>query len=88
MPDNSTPRTRALDEVFPQNYIDENRKVWFWMLVSYLKIRTLELWLKHHPQATYESFDLIWPSLFDVMLRQATKESAQKLREQVIANWN
>lgn len=76
------------DEVSLQNLVDENRSAWFWMLVSYLKMRTWELWLRHYPETAYESFELIWPSLFDGMLRQATKENSQKLRTMVGHNNN
>jgi hypothetical protein len=61
----------------------ENREEWFWMVVSYVKMRMLAVWLLHYPNTSYESFELIWPLLFDQMLAQATTWTANKLHDQV-----
>ena len=67
-----TPRTK-----------EENRAAWFWMVMSYMKFKTLELWLRCFPDISYESFEAIWPTLLDRMLRNATRETARKLREKI-----
>jgi hypothetical protein len=66
----------------------ENNQEWFWMLINYMKMKTLAIWLFHYPTTTYEEFELIWPLLLDQMLAQATAWTAKKLSERVVINSN
>jgi hypothetical protein len=59
------------------------RDEWFWMMVSYMKMRTLAVWLYYYPCTTLENFDLMWPLIFDRMLSQATARTVAELRSQV-----
>lgn len=61
---------------------------WFWMLVNYMKIKTLELWFRLYPQSSLESFELLWPRFFENMLSHATNATSQKLHAMVIINDN
>jgi hypothetical protein len=61
---------------------------WFNNLVSYLKVRTLALYLKANPEMAYEGFELLWPTLFDNMLHRATRETCWILKQKVEANNN
>ena len=76
-------RSPLSDELTLQQIIEETSTIWFWMLVSYLKVKTLELWLRYYPETSYQNFELVWPRLFDQMLSQSTSETARKLRERV-----
>lgn len=58
------------------------------MLVCYMKMKTYALWLKHYPETSYESFELIWPTLFDQMLAGATAAAVKALAESVPVNPN
>jgi hypothetical protein len=60
----------------------EGQLLWFDMLISYMLVKTFELWLRHYPRTTAEEFNLIWPRLLDSMLQHATREAASKLRQQ------
>jgi hypothetical protein len=59
-----------------------SRQEWFSMLVSYMKMRTLAVWLHYYPETRYESFDMIWPALFDRMLSEATRSTITILARQ------
>ena len=63
----------------------ESDQEWFWMLVSYMKVRTLAVWLYHHPETRYEDFELVWPTLFDRMLSQATRTTLQSLAQLTVS---
>jgi hypothetical protein len=59
--------------------VSENRQDWFWMLVCYMKMKTWSHWLRYYPDTSYESFDLLWPLLFDHMLTHATTAAVAAL---------
>ena len=65
-----------------------NRQDWFWMLVSYMKMKTWAAWLAYYPDTPYESFELLWPTLFDQMLAEATRSAIEKLGKQNLINPN
>jgi len=51
------------------------------MLVSYMKMRTLAVWLYHYPNTLSEEFEFIWPALFDQMLAHATRAAMKQLSQ-------
>ena len=53
----------------------------FWMIIAYVKMRTFFMYCKYYPKTTYESFELVWPSLLDSMLVPATEAACKKLAE-------
>jgi hypothetical protein len=61
----------------------ENQQEWFDLLVCYMKMKTYSMWLDHYPDTPYESFELLWPTLFDAMLVPATAAAVKALSEQV-----
>lgn len=66
----------------------DDRAVWFWMLISYMKFKTLEAWLNTYPETTYESFEYIWPRLLDRLFGNATREAIRILCGTVILSLN
>lgn len=59
----------------------ESREEWFWGLVSYMKFRTLAVWLYYYPETRFEDFEFIWPMLFDQMLSHATRATMKSLAQ-------
>jgi len=68
--------------------VSENRQEWFWMLVSYMKMKTFAVWIAYYPETSFEAFEIIWPILFDQMLAQATAASMKALQEKTPVNVN
>lgn len=68
------------DEATVSSSIEESRREWFSMLVSYIKLRTYALWMHYYPETSEEEFELIWPVLFDRMLDQATDHALRVLK--------
>lgn len=69
-------------------YVSENRQEWFSMLVSYMKMKTLLMWLTYYPETSLESFELIWPRLLDQMLAHATEAACEQLKESKVMSLN
>jgi hypothetical protein len=57
----------------------ESGAEWFFMIMSYLKVKSLALWLQLHPQSTYEQFENAWPFLLDQMMWNATRVAIEQL---------
>lgn len=53
---------------------------WFFMIMSYLKVKDLVLWLQLHPESTYEEFENAWPFLLDERMRNATCATIERLQ--------
>lgn len=56
------------------------RNEWFSMIISYLKVKTLVLWLQLHPESSYEQFENAWPFLLDHMMYKATSATVEQLQ--------
>lgn len=70
-----------------ERVVDANQQEWFWMLVSYMKMRTLAVWLYNYPLTHYDEFEFVWPILFDHMLSSATRATMKRLK-QLDINYN
>jgi hypothetical protein len=58
----------------------ESGAEWFSMIMSYLKVKSLVLWLQLHPESTYEEFENAWPFLLDQMMYKATNATIERLQ--------
>jgi hypothetical protein len=76
------------DNDVAESAVAATRQEWFWMLVSYMKMRTLAVWLCHYPNSCCEEFDLIWPTLFEQMLAHATSYAIERLAQLNAVNRN
>jgi hypothetical protein len=72
----------------PRVVTESSRQEWFCMLVCYMKMKTYALWLSYYPETSYDHFELIWPTLFDSMLSQATATAVNALAQSVLVNLN
>jgi len=61
---------------------------WFSMIISYLKMKSLALWLSLHPESTYEQFDAAWPALLDQMLARANLAAIEELKKRCQITFN
>jgi hypothetical protein len=66
----------------------ESRAEWFFMIMGYLKVKSLALWLQLHPESSYEQFESVWPFLLDQMMSNATRVAIEQLSAVCLACLN
>jgi hypothetical protein len=67
---------------------EENQTRWFWMLINFMKFKSLILWLRFYPETSCTAFESIWPGLLDQMLENSTRETIKQLRNKIEENRN
>lgn len=59
------------------------RLAWFTIFMAYLKLRTFEIWFQENPFSSPETFEFVWPTLFDGLCKAMTTQAVEQLHKRV-----